>query len=313
MEEQKNVSANNSLSLSIVIGALILAGAWIYTTGQNAGTAQLANLSDSAVEVADLEEAVLPSAGIMLPVKWGDLGAQMVQAGVIDQEQFEALYEARGGLDKDAQKILSGGGNGSIKMTADNAGFLLNLFWALGLANKNPILENGPMSDLEYGGAGNFASTGGWSIAKGDAMDYYSKYDFIILTSAQQDLVERVAKNIYRPCCGNSVYFPDCNHGMAMLGLLELMAAQGVSEKDMYKVALQVNSYWFPDTYLTIAKYLEMRGTPWDKVSPKEVLGINFSSSSGYKKVVAALADAEARKSGGLIPAKKSSGGGCGV
>ena len=42
-----------------------------------------------------------------------------------------------------------------------------------------------------------------------------------------------------------------------MLGLLELMASQGLSEEEMYKYALIVNSYWFPDTYLAIAKYFE--------------------------------------------------------
>jgi len=47
---------------------------------------------------------------------------------------------------------------------------------------------------------------------------------------------------------------------MAMLGLLELMAAQGVGEEEMYKAALAVNSYWFPDTYLTIAEYMQNKG-----------------------------------------------------
>ena len=39
-------------------------------------------------------------------------------------------------------------------------------------------------------------------------------------------IVEEIAGNIYRPCCGNSTAFPDCNHGMAMLGLIELMVSQ---------------------------------------------------------------------------------------
>src|SRR3989344_7376730 len=106
------------------------------------------------------------------------------------------------------------------------------------------------MTNPEYGGAGNFASTGGWTLAKGDAMDHYSAHPFIMLSREHQELVERVSKGIYRPCCNNSTHFPDCNHCMAMLGLLELMASQGVSEEDMWKAALAVNSYWFPDTYL---------------------------------------------------------------
>ncbi|OGJ12805.1 hypothetical protein A2432_00040 [Candidatus Nomurabacteria bacterium RIFOXYC1_FULL_43_8] len=128
------------------------------------------------------------------------------------------------------------------------------MLWALGLGNKNPILENGPMMTYSGAGlpaealakAGNFASTGGWTLGKGNAMDHYSMHQFVTLTREQQDLVEKVAKNIYRPCCKNSTYFPDCNHGMAMLGLMEIMASQGASEPEMYKMSGEVNTLWFP-------------------------------------------------------------------
>ncbi|PIQ66468.1 MAG: hypothetical protein COV96_01295 [Candidatus Zambryskibacteria bacterium CG11_big_fil_rev_8_21_14_0_20_42_18] len=123
---------------------------------------------------------------------------------------------------------------------------MLNLFWALGLSSQNEILIEGEMSDQRYGGAGRFASTAGWSMAQGDAMNHYSRHQFFDLTPAQQELVEKVSKSIYRPCCGNSTHFPDCNHGMGMLGLLELMASQGANEKEMWETALVVNSYWFP-------------------------------------------------------------------
>src|SRR3989344_1353776 len=97
------------------------------------------------------------------------------------------------------------------------AGYLLNLLWAFGLANKNPILEDASeMMNPGYGGAGNFASTGGWTVAKGNAMGHYNMYALVTLSPEQQALVDRVSRNIYRPCCGNSTHFPDCNHGMAM-------------------------------------------------------------------------------------------------
>ena len=123
---------------------------------------------------------------------------------------------------------------------------MLNMFWAFGLANKNPILESGPMMDPQYGGAGNFSSTGGWTLAKGDAMDHYSMHPLVTLTPEQQKIVDEVSKNIYRPCCGNSTYFPDCNHGMAMLGILELGASQGQSKQELYATAKAVNEAWFP-------------------------------------------------------------------
>jgi hypothetical protein len=257
-----------------------------------------------AQDISEFEKVVLPSDGIILPVRWGNLGKQMVDVGVIDKDKFESLYAQRGGLDDEAKQLLYGERNGKLAINEENSGLFLNLLWAFGLANKNPILEEGPMQDPQYGGdASRFASTGGWSLAKGNVMNHYSTYAFITLTEEQQNLVERVSKNIYRPCCGNSVYFPDCNHGMAMLGLLELMASQGVSEEEMYNIALKVNSYWFPDTYLTIAKYFEKRGVDWDDINPKEILGSAYSSAQGYRQVLAEVAP----------PQSRSGGGGCGV
>ncbi len=264
-------------------------------------------------ELARLQAAVLPQDGVTLPVVWGNLGSELVTFGVIDAEKLEQIYAARGGLSEEDRRLLFGTDNGKLKITAQNSGFLLNMLWALGLANKNEILETGPM--MTYDGkipsspaealakAGRFASTGGWSLAKGNTMNHYSKHSLVALTPEQQAMVVRVSQGIYRPCCGNSTHFPDCNHGMAMLGLLELMASQGISEKEMYKTALAVNSLWFPDTYLTIAKYMKGRGVSWDKVNPQEVLGANFSSASGYRRI---LAEVEPPKSGG-------GGGGCGI
>ena len=249
-----------------------------------------------------LSESILPTAGVILPVRWGDLGKQMVDAGVIDGAKFEAVYTQRGGLDDTTKKLLYGTDNGALVINAQNSGVLLNLLWALGLGNKNEILEKGPMQDKQYGGADRFASTGGWTLAKGNVMNHYSKHALMTLTPDQQALVARASKNIYRPCCGNSTYFPDCNHGMAMLGLLELMAAQGVSEAQMYKTALAVNAYWFPDTYIAIAKYFAKRNVAWANIDPKEVLSATYSSAPGYRQI---LSEVE--------PSTPKGGGGCGV
>lgn len=193
----------------------------------------------------------------------GSLKIKMAQAGVIDETKFES------------------------------ASTTLNLLWALGLSNKNPILEKGPMMDSSYGGADRFASTGGWTLSVGSPMNHYSMHNFIDLTPEQQALVERVSKNIYRPCCGNSVYFPDCNHGMAMLGLLELMASRGADEAEMYDEAFKANASWFPDMYANIEAYLVQRkqgiGQPFGGVSAKEILSPEFSSAAGYQRVVEAL------------------------
>jgi hypothetical protein len=259
-----------------------------------------AMLADDDQLIAVDENLVLPPQ-VVIPVQWGDRGYQLVEAGVINREQFLALYRERGGADA-AGQLLERGDEDALVITPHNAPVFLNLLWAFGLANQNEILEQGPMQDERYGGAGGFASTGGWTLATGDAMDHYSRHPFVMLTSEQQARVARVAMGIYRPCCDNPTHFPDCNHGMAMLGLLELMAAQNLSEQDMYRYALQVNAYWFPETYLTIAAYFAKEGVAWEDVDPQEVLGYDFSSATGYRNVLAQVE-----------PATGRSGGSCGV
>jgi hypothetical protein len=288
------------LGMSVLISVFVIAGAWAYTAKFKISSSGPANLDN--LQISELESKVIPQKGDVLPVVWGDLGVRLVESGVIDRKKFEELYLNRGGLNEEATKLLDGLDNGKLKITSENSGLILNLFWALGLGNKNEILENGPMTDPAYGGAGVFASTGGWTLAQGDSMSHYSVHEFIKLTVDQQRLVEEVSKNIYRPCCNNPTYFPDCNHGMAMLGFLELMASQDVSEEKMYKAALQVNSYWFPDTYLTIAQYFGSKGIDWKEINPKEVLGVNYSSGSGYQEILKQVA-----------PPSGSGGGSCGV
>ena len=301
MEKEKNNPY--AIPFAIVIAGAMLSGSWLYISqnppnkiseekNQKIATAQ--NVSVSA-----LEETVLPSAGVILPVSWGDLGAKLVSVGVIDGTKFQALYDERGQFTEEYKSLLIGNNADKLKITKDNAGYLLNLFWALGLASKNQILDSGEMANPRYGGAGNFASTGGWTMAQGNPMDHYSRHKFFNLTLEQQELVEKVSKGIYRPCCNNSTHFPDCNHGMAMLGLLELMASQGASEQDMWKAALAVNSYWFPDTYLTIATYMKNKSVEWKDVKPEEILGINYSSGSGYAKIVSQVSKPEQQQGGG--------------
>ena len=186
------------------------------------------------------------SEGIELPVRWGKLGVEMIETGIIDKQKLESLYADREKIGADERKLIENLDNGNLKITPENSRLLLTMLWALGLGNKNDILEQGPMMDMRYGGPERFASTGGWTLTRGDAMDHYSMHRLLVLTPTQQALTERASKNIYRPCCKNPAYFPDCNHGMAMLGLVELMAANNVSEQEIYRVADAVNALWFP-------------------------------------------------------------------
>lgn len=281
-QEEKKPSIYSSL---LVIAAVVIIIVGLSSLSKYTKTEEPLTGNSHPARIASSNE-VVSETGIVMPVNLGNLGIQMVATGVIDDQKFIALYAANLELKKEAEQLLFQNQTEPVRITRENASLLLNYFWALGLGNKNEILETGEMMDPRYGGAGNFASTGGWTIAKGKAMDHYSMHQFFSLTKEQQALVDKVSRNIYRPCCGNSTHFPDCNHGMAMLGFLELAASQGATESELYKYALVLNSYWFPDTYLNIAKYMNQKGIEWKNVDPKEVLGASYSSGSGYQQIL---------------------------
>lgn len=289
----------NTYRVHIVLIALFIAVLWYFSGSVKNESRDTISVTRNGGIAA--EKMILPSEGAEIPVDLSGLGPQLVTTGVVDREKFLSIYEGNEEMQREAEMLLDGAYAERLTITSTNAPVVLNFLWAFGLGNKNAVLEEGPMMDERYGGAGNFASTGGWTLATGDAMDHYSKHAFISLTPAQQALVERVSKNVYRPCCGNSTYFPDCNHGMAMLGLLELLASQGASEDAMYRAALAVNAYWFPDTYLTIAKYLTSIGRSWETADPRELLSAEYSSGSGYSAIAA------------KVEPVKRSGGSCGV
>jgi len=291
-----NILSNPRLKLIFgILGLLIISKFAI----RNINELKNPNQSDKIII-----EAVLSSEGFVLPVSFADLGIQMKENGVIDPTAFEKIYESSPILQEEAKNYLSNKTETPIKITNENSNLLLNLFWGLGLGNKNPILEKGPI--MANGDASKFASTGGWTIAKGAPMEHYSKYYFIPLNFEQQKLLEKISKNIYRPCCNNSTYFPDCNHGMAMLGLLELLIKQNVAEDEIYSIALRVNSYWFPSTYLNVANYFDRNENKvWPKINPKVVLGKDYSSAAGWQKVQSLLRDS------GIIEISPKGGGKC--
>ena len=255
-------------------------------------------------------DEINPVGGFEINASYGNLGPQMIAMGVIDGAKFKSVYEkSNQPLTSEQEEILFKGLDEKIKMTRDNSYFLLNFFWAVGLANKSKILDEGDM--MLYGGkqgAGNFASTGGWSLGNSDAMNYYSTSILIPLSQEQEERVTIVASNIYRPCCNNSTAFPDCNHGMALLGVLQLMASNGATESQMYEAGKYFNAFWFPGNYYDLALYFKnSEGKSFKDIDAKTLLGKDYSSASGSQSVKQWLADK------GLIQQPPKQGGGCGI
>ncbi len=266
--------------------------------------------SNNPVEtVSDLYDEVLPPEGYPLPAAFGNIGPEMVRSGAIDQDKFVRLYEQAGTpLTQTQIDILMKGSNAPVVINQDNARFLLNFFWAFGLTNRNPILDEGPMQTVSNGEIGRFASTGGWTLGSKAATEIYSSAAILELSEAQQARVEAVAAKIYRPCCNNSTLFPDCNHGMAMLGLMELLAAQDATEAEMLEAAKFVNAFWFPQQAIEIAVFFQAaQGMAFDVVDAELAVGPEIFSSTGFAGVHNLLAE------NGLLGQSSDQGSGCGV
>lgn len=286
---------------SLALGAL--ADQLIMRNQVNRLKRQLLEVKNPELLVKEATALVLPQGGYTTSLKWGDIGKKLVDSGAINPEKFKQIHNSNtdGRADLD---ILDGNSNKLIAINENNSRLVVNLLWALGLVNKSKVLDEGPMVE-NRAQLGNFASTGGWTLGKKTAVQLYSSQEIIPLTGDQQDLVKKIAANVYRPCCGNSTAFPDCNHGMAALAYIELAVAAGLPEKQIYKDILALNSFWFPDTYIEMAVYFQKnQNISWDKVDPKIALSKDYSSAQGAARINQAIQG---------VPGIQSRGGSCGA
>jgi hypothetical protein len=304
----KNYSANKRIRQIAGI-VIIVVVAFLFGMGSGylkLGKAETADMKQQK-ELTALYEQVNPKEGYALPVSYGDLGPRLIESGVIDYDVFAAIYEDSGNpLSKAQMAILKQGSDEQILINAENAHFLLNYFWAVGLVNKNPILTEGPIVQNSGGQVERFASTGGWILATKPIAELYASLDLIPLTAEQQRRVEEVAGLVYRPCCNNPTLFPDCNHGMAMLGLLELMASKGASTDQMFEAAKYVNAFWFPQQMLETALYLKSnQGVDFADADARLFVSKEVASAAGASTVHAAL------QTNGMLKLEPVQGGSC--
>ncbi len=267
------------------------------------------NTSNTGYGVYDEVVAkVLPAKGFQSKIVLGNAIVKLVENGVIDKDKFEAIYKDRGGLSGEFKNVLTKPSDNPILITAQNSSFYVNLLWPVGLSNFMESNKQSPVNGKDLFG---FASTGGWNLGKEEnGGSYFNKLKIVELTPAQEALATKIAQNTYRPCCNNSSFFQDCNHGSALLGLLEIGASQGLNEDELWREALAFNSFWFPSTYIEAGLYFKaIKNIDWENVDPKVVLGKDFSSGSGSANI-----QAEVAKIPNLIPTQgHGGGGGCGA
>ena len=80
----------------------------------------------------------IKTAGVRLPFSLADIGPKLIELGVIDENKYSSPYLTRQ--------------YAPLEISSENSRDILNILWGFGLANKNEILETGPMADPKYGG-----------------------------------------------------------------------------------------------------------------------------------------------------------------
>lgn len=292
-----------SIGLNLLLGIDILKTKFIQSYLLSKGATKISSYKEN------LFDEINPVEGYVINATYQSLGPDMIKLGVLDYEKFKTAYEKSGAkLSQEQTDILTKGSNKKISITRENSYFLLNFLWALGLGNRSKILTEGLITQYGKDQTGSFASTGGWTLAQGNPMNYYAKGELIQLNSDQENMINKVAENIYRPCCNNSTAFPDCNHGMALLAVLELMAKNGATENQMYDAAKYFNAFWFPGNYYDIALYFKNKeGKSFKQIPGQVILGKEYSSASGWQQAKQWLS------AKGIIEQPPKQGGSCGV
>lgn len=285
--------------LLIVLDVVILTGTVEYflleqTLQKN--LSKLAQTTNNPDELNKITQEVLSQNGYSTAVRWGNLGKRLVETGAIDPQKYKDMFGA-----SEEMKYTEGEWDDQIVINEKNSRFIVNTLWAFGLVNKSLVLNE--MPDLAKGEVANLASTGGWTLGFKPAMQLYNSQILVSLNQEQQELVKKIAEGVFRPCCNNHTAFPDCNHGMAALGFIQLAVAAGVSEEQIYEDLLALNSFWFPENYVTLARYFEKQGIGWGKVNPRLVLSEQYSSARGAAQVKQLVEPVEVN----------SQGGGCGA
>ncbi|HJU19231.1 MAG TPA: hypothetical protein VJ770_22480 [Stellaceae bacterium] len=230
-------------------------------------------------------DAAVPAAGVRLPFAFGAAIERLIAAGAIDPGKLLALYGKNGQPAAWFADLLKALSPRALRFSLETAPYLLDLLWPLGLSNKAAFNNHSPINGRDLL---SYASTGGWTLGRaGNGSVYFNKVDALPLSPTQQAVALEIGQNTFRPCCDNATFFQDCNHGSALLGLIELAAFHGFSAGEIYRFALVANAYWFPVQYLQTALYfLIFEGRSWDEIPPELLLGRRFSSASGWTRNV---------------------------
>ena len=149
----------------VLLTVFALGGGGGYVIGRQSMHMAATNSVQSQADAMTLMQEVNPTDGYEIQSFFGDVGPKLIASGAIDMIKFAALYQQQNAPLTDSQmSIMTKESVDNVMINQENAAFLLNFFWALGLTNHNVILTDGPMMSGGVDKVGGFASTGGWTL-----------------------------------------------------------------------------------------------------------------------------------------------------
>ncbi len=284
-----------ALMMGILIGSHMPQG----TTMNMSGGTSSGTLGPNVTQIAEFNQArseVMPQRGYILPAKWGTSIRQLVADGALNVTALALILNKSGQpLTAQEQQILAGTSTVNVTVNSSDSTFMLMVLWSLGINNNNTMIGNGPI--MKFGGnPDNLASTGGYRPLGNLQL---GKLNIIGLTQHEQAVANYTAFYSYRPCCDNPTMMPDCNHGAAALGLIELMASQGANETTVFTALKEFNSFEFPQEYTNLAMFLKGRGVDFSSVPGYVLVSKNVSSGSVAAKIQQSLSSSQMGQTGG--------------
>lgn len=284
--DQRRIAASGIIVL-LFLGMLIFAsGLGVSNSGSPVPITKITHMAHPPIDTVALKNGINPANGFQLPVIYASIGPKLIESGTIDLARLQLDYQRNGRtLSNQEVEILTRGSQEPIIISQENKDFLFRVFWAMGLTNQNTILDSESMHanglQLE-----DMSSLSAWKLSQKPAVELFSSGNIVSLSPDQQSRVKEVARAVYLPCCDHPALFADCSHGMAMLGLLELMGSQGASTEAMFTAAKQVSAFWFPQQ--TLEKAIFMIATQlkdYPDADPQIIVGSDYSSAKGFQQI----------------------------
>lgn len=81
-------------------------------------------------------------------------------------------------------------------------------------------------------------------------------------------------EEIYHPCCDGPVQGCECEHAVALRGLVKFMLKEGKNDDEIKKQSFEWLKYFFQQHYVNVAKYLQNQGKDIAMMGPGKEFGL---------------------------------------